>query len=625
MKFRNDISFLRAFSVLSVLFYHFGYGFFKGGFIGVDIFFVISGYLMTRIILSGFDNDNFKLLNFYKKRVERIFPAMLLMITTICIVVYILVPTQFIYTLKNAYSSSLFFSNIFYYINTGYFDQFSKFNFFLHTWSLSLEWQFYMVYPLLLMTLKPIYQSKRNRFNVFFFGLIIVSFLLMLFHNKTDNSFSFFLPYTRAWEMMIGGLAFLIKNNKVDKSIRSKIVYSCIGILLFLVYFIDHDKFAWPSYLTLLPVLFTTVILIFNIETPFFNNRIVKFFGDISYSLYLWHWPFYVLLIFFDVNERIKYNILFMVISVIIATISYYYIEKRTYNDKLKYILSFTFILFCISFIASKIPLQYLFNDKLSKLIYYNSKYKDTDDVKTQFSINKHHMSDEMKYESFDIQLPENNKRNIILLGDSHAGAFSKTLNLISKEQNFNLIQFTGDATFPIKNSKSIFKNPKRLFNYFYDEYFPRNHKNIDLIIVSSFFSGYPLDRDSNKEIKEIEEYFKMYFVPTLYIGQSKRFFVDYPTTLIMRDQYGINYKYNKVLINTDLKINADLKKYLGNKYIDILNYPIKELNVDYTPYIYDSNHFTNYGTLQYYDLIKKNIDSILLYNKKSRKLVRDR
>ncbi|MGG7468667.1 acyltransferase family protein [Chryseobacterium arthrosphaerae] len=608
MKFRNDISFLRAFSVLSVLFYHFGYSSFKGGFIGVDIFFVISGYLMTRIILTGFEHDNFNLINFYKKRVERIFPAMIAMITTVCIAVYFLIPTQFIYTIKNAYSSAFFFSNIYYYLNTGYFDQFSKFNFFLHTWSLSVEWQFYMLYPIILMCFKPVFKTKRNIFKFCYIGLILLSFLTMIFHNKSDNSYSFFITYTRGWEMMLGGLAFLFKLD-LNKTAKSGIVYLSILSLLFLVFFIDHNQINWPSSITLIPVFLTTIILVLNFETPLFDNKLIKFLGDISYSLYLWHWPLYVILVFFDAQERIKFNILFLIISIVLAVLSYYIVEKRNYNKKLKVILSFTFLLFSTCFVLSKTPLNFIFNPQLSSLIYFNTLYKDTDMVKDQFSIGKYHISDDMPYENFQIRLPETGKKNVILLGDSHAGAFSKTLNNIANEQKFNLIQFTGDATFPMVNSKSIFKNPPKLFNYFYLDYCPKYHKSIDLVIISSFFSAYPLDFKSNKEIREIEDYFKRYNIPTLYIGQSRRYSIDFATVLMMNKKYGIQYKYDNVYFKTDTKNNEYLKKFLGDKYIDILNFKVNDVDHNNTPYIYDSNHFSYYGTEQYREKLAQKIN----------------
>lgn len=122
MKFRNDISFLRALSVVAVLLYHFKFSFFRGGFIGVDIFFVISGYLMTRIILSGLSDNNFSLSDFYRKRLMRIFPALLAMITFFGILIYFCIPTQWLIYTKQCFASSLFFSNIaFYYWDAGYF------------------------------------------------------------------------------------------------------------------------------------------------------------------------------------------------------------------------------------------------------------------------------------------------------------------------------------------------------------------------------------------------------------------------------------------------------------------------------------------------------------------------
>jgi peptidoglycan/LPS O-acetylase OafA/YrhL len=172
LKFRYDISFLRALSVIAVVLYHFNFSFFKGGFVGVDVFFVIYGYLMTKIILSGFDKDNFDVLEFYKKRVVRIFPSLLTMILIFGFVVYGLIPTQFILYLNSAFSSSLFFSNIYYFLYNGYFDQSAHSNFLLHTWSLSVEWQFYMILPLLLLAFKKTYLNSRKRFLLIFMLLL---------------------------------------------------------------------------------------------------------------------------------------------------------------------------------------------------------------------------------------------------------------------------------------------------------------------------------------------------------------------------------------------------------------------------------------------------------------------
>ena len=235
LKFRYDISFLRALSVLAVVFYHFNFSFFKGGFVGVDIFFVISGYLMTKIILSGFGKDNFDVLEFYKRRVVRIFPALLTMIVIFGVVVYALIPTQFILYLNSAFSSSLFFSNIYYFLNNGYFDQSSHSNFLLHTWSLSVEWQFYMILPLLLLILKKTYKNSRKTFNFIFILIAALSFISMLVHNFYSSTFSFFIFYTRAWEMMLGGLSFLYEKElqKASQKVKSLTIGICFLIIVY--------------------------------------------------------------------------------------------------------------------------------------------------------------------------------------------------------------------------------------------------------------------------------------------------------------------------------------------------------------------------------------------------------
>ena len=151
MKFRNDIGALRALAVLAVLFFHFKIPYFDGGFSGVDIFFVISGYLMTHIILKGFEDHIFSFRQFYIKRIVRIIPALLFLIIGLAIIGnLILLPNDLQQLGNNSFFSILFISNIDYYIHSGYFDLASQNNILLHTWSLSVEWQFYLLYPVLL-------------------------------------------------------------------------------------------------------------------------------------------------------------------------------------------------------------------------------------------------------------------------------------------------------------------------------------------------------------------------------------------------------------------------------------------------------------------------------------------
>ncbi|MCG2431658.1 acyltransferase family protein [Aequorivita xiaoshiensis] len=289
-QFRYDIGFLRAIAVISVLFFHFKVPFFDGGFLGVDIFFVISGYLMTRIVLNGFTRNNFSLKEFYLKRVKRIFPVLIVVGFVILLVsILLFLNKDAAQNAKNVVFSSMFISNIYYWLYNGYFDSASQGNIFLHSWSLSVEWQFYLVYPLLLLVVKRFYLNNRKAFNIGFLGFTLISLVLCLWVTQFDNSFAFYMFPTRAWEMTIGGIAFLYATpleNKFEYNLRRAIVIIGYLTLLVSIVLIDSSD-LWPSYYTIIPAVATFLIIAFNIDFKFLHSRGVQFFGDISYSLYL--------------------------------------------------------------------------------------------------------------------------------------------------------------------------------------------------------------------------------------------------------------------------------------------------------------------------------------------------
>ncbi|WP_164463078.1 acyltransferase family protein [Chryseobacterium joostei] len=606
MKFRNDISFLRAVSVISVLLYHFKFSFFKGGFIGVDIFFVISGYLMTRIILSEFKTNTFTYWNYLKKRINRILPALLVMITFFAPVIYFLIPTQFLIYMRSFFSSSLFFSNIYYYLNSGYFNNKSQFNYLLHTWSLSVEWQFYLIYPIILLFLRPIFLNRRNAFNLFFIVIMVLSFSSMLYHNQ---SYSFYMFYTRAWEMMFGGLAYLFAGISKRISERNKNILVIASLLLILasIFLINSHEVLWPSPLTIVPVISTAAILILNVDWKIFENKIISFFGNISYSLYLWHWPFYVLSVFFSINDRFRHKLLFIGISLIFSTISYYIIEKKNYNKKTFTIILSSIILFAISFSFSKIKENSIFDDKTAKLVWATSNYKSSNDAINQYGFNENYFKSTDNFKNYNLNKIniEPEKKYIILLGDSHAGMFFETLKDIVKDSGYELMQINAEGTYPMIYGVSDFSGPKEFFNYFYKIYFPENKNNIDLVIISSNYSAYE-QSDLENKIDFTEKYFKKQKTKTLYLGQTPTYYIDYPTQYYINQQYGIVHRNQFFADRNVNSANSYLKKRLGSRYIELLNYNVNKVSEDGTPFVYDTNHLTQYGANQYKNNISK-------------------
>jgi len=601
-QFRYDISFLRAFSVIIVLLYHFKFSLFNGGFIGVDIFFVISGYLMTMIILNGFSKNTFSLTDFYNRRVVRIIPPLLFLIFSFGVAVYFILPTQLLNYSKSAFSSSLFFSNIYYYLNSNYFDASSQYNFLLHTWSLSVEWQFYMIYPLLLLIFRKTYVKSPKKFNIVFVGLILISFLLMLIHNKNESIYSFYIFYPRAWEMMAGGLAFLFSNyskNINEKLKQISVIFSLVVISIF-VYKINEHQYTWPSFYTLTPVILTTLIIFLNVDNKLFRNKVVTYLGNISYSLYLWHWPIYVISLYYEFNGRLRHKLFFILLSFLGAMFSYHLIEKRDFRKYSKQIITTSLVCFGVFFGMNYINPELLFRDsKIGNLAHYTSNYKYSKEAEKQYNFHTKHFMHTQNYTEWnaDILKIDSTKKNIVLLGDSHAGMFAQSFEELANKYDFNLIQTTADATFPMINSETKFIECQKYFNYIFEDFFPKNYQEIDLIVINSNYEGYPED-ELLKKIRWTEEYFKKLGVKTIYIGQNQTFYIDYPTSYYLKKQP--SHSYNKY--------DVFLSKLLKEKYINLNNNLINYVSKDGTPFIYDHGHLSKYGTDQYLKLISTNI-----------------
>lgn len=328
MQFRKDINGLRAIAVLAVVLFHFNASWMPGGFAGVDVFFVISGFLMTGIIFRGMEQDNFSILKFYIARANRIIPAL----TVLCLVLLVfgwfyLTPLDYHALGKHVGSSMGFFSNIIYWSESGYFDAASHEKWLLHTWSLSVEWQFYIIYPLLLVAMRKFMSLKAMRVTILI-GMVSGFIFCVIATYKWPNPAYYLLP-TRAWELMLGGVAYLYPF-KLEEN-RKKI-FEWLGLtLIVLSYaFISKDN-LWPGYLALLPV--TGAFLLIQAQRKdsiITGNVIFQKLGGWSYSIYLWHWPFIVL----SVKYALAFNIVvYFVLTVICGYISYRFLEsnKRKY------------------------------------------------------------------------------------------------------------------------------------------------------------------------------------------------------------------------------------------------------------------------------------------------------
>jgi len=345
LKYRPEIDGLRAVAVLFVLAYHAFPSQFPGGFIGVDIFFVISGYLITKIIGKEISSNTFSLVNFYQSRIKRIFPALLLvMIVSFLYGWFRLLPDEFIALSKNIASASVFISNLFLWSNSGYFDRTVELNPLVHLWSLGVEEQFYIFWPLLLTFI--FYHSKINWILVL---LGLLSFSLGIYQINHDVVGAFYSPLPRFWEFLFGAFVALQKKD-LSKSREDNLLSIAGLVLIFLgAILIDGEK-LFPGFWALLPA-FGSCLLIYApsggwVGKKILSTRIFVFIGLISYPLYLWHW---VILSFIRIQNPnpIWYVRFFAIIaSFILAFLTYRFIERPIRSSLNKYIASILF--FCM-------------------------------------------------------------------------------------------------------------------------------------------------------------------------------------------------------------------------------------------------------------------------------------
>ena len=330
MDFRKDINGLRAVAVLAVVLFHFYPNLLPGGFAGVDVFFVISGFLMTGIIARGMDSQQFSLVRFYKARAKRIVPALFVLCSALIIFGwFFLIPSEYETLGKYVDKSITFVSNTQFYNEAGYFDQSSKEKWLLHTWSLSVEWQFYIIYPLILLALYKFLGSEHVKKSVLV--ITVGSFLYGLYLGNQDPKASYFLLQSRAWEMLLGGVAYFypMKLGSVSRK-----VLEAVGLLLILIsYGTFSEQSLWPGYLALVPTLGAFfVIQAANQSTALSNEWLFQKVGKWSYSIYLWHWPFVVAILVFNLDP-----VLAMVgigLSFVFGFLSYRFVESIQYASR---------------------------------------------------------------------------------------------------------------------------------------------------------------------------------------------------------------------------------------------------------------------------------------------------
>ena len=327
-KFRTDINGLRAWAVAAVVFFHFGIPGFSGGFVGVDVFFVISGFLMTGLVVSGLERGVFSIWSFYLARARRIVPALLaLCALLLALGWWVLLPPDYRMLSSHAVYALTFLSNIEFWQEAGYFDVASHEKWLLHTWSLSVEWQFYLILPLALWLAWHLKPGRACQAWVVAIGFVL-SLAACVWTTQSAPGAAFYLLHTRAWEMLGGGLVCLL-GHKWALSQKQRQAMELVGLLLIVLSVMVFDRSsAWPGWHATLPVAAAALVLTASRASFWTAGKLPQWIGDRSYSLYLWHWPIFVALVYVQLKDNPFAIAAGLALTLVLGHLSYVWVEQ---------------------------------------------------------------------------------------------------------------------------------------------------------------------------------------------------------------------------------------------------------------------------------------------------------
>ena len=456
MIYRKDIDGLRALAVLPIVFFHAGFEQFSGGFIGVDIFFVISGFLITSLIYQECHNGKFSVIKFYERRARRILPALFFVILATTVVGYfVLLDEEYLRFGKSAIAALLFIPNVFFWHSTGYFSVDASSSPLLHTWSLGVEEQFYLFFPLLLILVFKL--KAQLHLSKILFVLLLMSFILNIWVVNTHATFTFYMLPTRAWELLLGAML-AISGFKLANKFQQELA-SIIGLLIIILsLFTVTENLPFPGYAASLPVIGTALIILAGNQQyiPKVNQilmyRPFVWVGLISYSLYLWHWPVTVFLNMLFDTPLLQYAI--VTLSFFFAVLSFHFIEQPIRLNKhlfpqtivFKYSFAVTIVLLAI---CSAVLINDGFPNRLSEEVKYVTNKNNFQHKDRHCHLKK---QKELTGGNYCRLGSANAEPSFALIGDSHANAIRVGLDQAAKLTDTAGIQLTTPGCRPLKN-----------------------------------------------------------------------------------------------------------------------------------------------------------------------------
>ena len=618
LKYRADIDGLRAIAVLLVLFYHAGFKIISGGFIGVDVFFVISGFLITSIIKEEIENKEFRLSSFYIRRVKRILPSFYLVVfTTLFLGFFLLLPSDFVNLSKSTLASSLFMANIYFWkVTGGYFNSNADEMPLLHIWSLSVEEQFYFIWPLFLIFAL----SNNLKRNLVLWVIAIIVFLFLFSEwvaiNKPNAAY-YFLP-TRAGELLIGAVLAIAMSSGFRAKKNLEGLISMVGIFLILFSaFVMSESSTFPGVNSFYPCLGAALVILSGANNSTFlcrllSSKLFVFIGLISYPMYLWHWPIIAYLNYLNYELNYFLGFAVIVLTIILATLTWVFVEKKVRKVKLSHFSALTYVLSTPLIIVIGFSLLVINNDGFEKRLNTNPHYfkvKNTLEMPT-FSNGWCYQTDSSVdfKDSISCSLGSNKASSkALFIGDSHAGHYQHLIDHVGKETGLNISTFITSNCFPslyTSNSSNLGGNPV-LCKTFRNEIKRKvETEDIDLIFLAARW-------DANTkwlyETKEALDLFSSRVTRVIILPQIPSYIENEPhkylksTVLALFNgsieyQTEISYLTANLMVK-DLSDNYDNVTFLSLRAFigECEEFPL--LSDDGLPYYFDSNHLNSLGS----------------------------
>ncbi len=594
IKYRPEIDGLRAIAVISVIIYHLNENWLSGGFLGVDIFFVISGFLITGIIITEIQQNSFSLKQFYTRRIKRIYPAFI----TVMALVSFIASVIFIYNDFNKLRKTIelaiaFLSNFYLGLTQGYFDLSANENPVLHIWSLAVEEQYYLIFPLILILAYKKFREIKVLFIItliLFFILLATSFVSANFYKEVLHQPNIYYLYNlRFPELLVGSLLAIYHNlsNKVQLSKQVNNILAILStLLLFSCLFLMNNDIAYiPGITLILPCIFTALIIHTtsqnNIVKLCLSNKAIVFIGKISYSLYLYHWIFIAFAYYITGEKQINNQSIAIVIvlTIIFSVLSYYLIEQPIRKSKLNFKQSFLYIYFIPSLL----------------LLGFNLYKRQT------IRAEKEHIE-----QSIPVSNENHYPAKVIILGDSHSSHLEAFLNYVGNKEGWKADIFKDkfECSFIVNEQYQLDPNCQSVW---------QKDSQYKAIFISAFYDlrmgGQPVPRFRPETF--IEPDFKARFKETVkQLAMQKPVYVFANNSSVSRsplrgyllENYGLE-KYLTPIhrmgdIDASNKIIHDLVKDIPNVYwVDAQQYLPKDSVMAEGKYLYgDQDHLTNFG-----------------------------